>query len=477
MTDYNKDLFDENGRPIIAVAGTDTGLFDAYGRPYKALATPLAAPTGRSNDYTIAAYNAPDHVKAQADYVCTSITGGDTTALQAAVTAYKDIYLSEGDFYFTELTGVDNLRLHGAGKGTIIHKVITPSSLLVSNANSGQADVVVDDATGFTTGMLVELRDTAYFEQHTVSNIVGTTITLNANLNFSYTTARTARLHKEYNWFTSTGKTGIEVSDMTIKSDLPFVLASADHTPVSSGFTLVFTNCTKSLVKNVQFSNLSSLAVYFSSCTDSKVRDCFLDSIGDGGLDLLNCNNCSVESNTIRSWGCAGILDISGHDTTIIKNNIVGGAYSRIHAIVLDGSQDCTISLNAIKTIPIVGISDSGYGIRVQKANSTENPTGNSITGNTLSSIGKYAILVGANGGAGNIVSANTMTDVGYYGVWITEGGANINSVSGNTFTNCGTIDQTSLSYGGVYISGATTLENLVNGNIFNLCTNGIVYQ
>jgi hypothetical protein len=35
--DYTKDLFDENGRPIVVIAGSDNGTFDQFGRPQKAL--------------------------------------------------------------------------------------------------------------------------------------------------------------------------------------------------------------------------------------------------------------------------------------------------------------------------------------------------------------------------------------------------------------------------------------------------------
>lgn len=52
MVDYTKDLFDDKGRPIIRLAGVDTGLFDEYGRPIKALgdaitATAVLIPTGK----------------------------------------------------------------------------------------------------------------------------------------------------------------------------------------------------------------------------------------------------------------------------------------------------------------------------------------------------------------------------------------------------------------------------------------------
>ncbi len=43
MVDYSKDLFDDYGRPIIRLAGEETGLFDDYGRPIKAAGDAITA--------------------------------------------------------------------------------------------------------------------------------------------------------------------------------------------------------------------------------------------------------------------------------------------------------------------------------------------------------------------------------------------------------------------------------------------------
>jgi parallel beta-helix repeat protein len=69
------------------------------------------------------------------------------------------------------------------------------TSLLTSNANSGQAIIFVADATIFYIGQLLTISDSGHSESVVVSSIdTGSKITLTANLTNSYTTAATASI-------------------------------------------------------------------------------------------------------------------------------------------------------------------------------------------------------------------------------------------------------------------------------------------
>jgi hypothetical protein len=82
----------------------------------------LTAKTGRTSTYTIAASDAPAHVKAQAD-VTASATEANV-AIQAAITAgYKNIYLTEGSFPFgapVVAEKISSVKLTGSGDATIL---------------------------------------------------------------------------------------------------------------------------------------------------------------------------------------------------------------------------------------------------------------------------------------------------------------------------------------------------------------------
>jgi len=151
-TDYTKDLFDEYGRPIIAIAGAETGLEDAYGRPYKALAT-LPVPTGRAGSYIIAAADAPDTWKAQADALCDG--AADEVQINAAIAAgHRDILLSTGTFYLADSlqSEDDNLHLHGAGKATILTRTANITLIEISNASEVILEklALVSDRTAYS---------------------------------------------------------------------------------------------------------------------------------------------------------------------------------------------------------------------------------------------------------------------------------------------------------------------------------------
>jgi len=66
---------------------------------------------------------------------------------------------------------------------------------LASNANAAQADVVVSDGSRYWVGQPCTLKDSTYTESCTVSSISSNTITMTANLTYSYTTADDAVLY------------------------------------------------------------------------------------------------------------------------------------------------------------------------------------------------------------------------------------------------------------------------------------------
>ena len=113
-TSYFQNLKMDTGGISGAYTGSNITIGSNY---YATVGTGISAPTGRTASYVIAASDAPASVKAQADVVCTGTA--DDVVIQAAVTAgYKNIYLTEGEFNFTNPVVITNRTwLHGAGQG------------------------------------------------------------------------------------------------------------------------------------------------------------------------------------------------------------------------------------------------------------------------------------------------------------------------------------------------------------------------
>jgi hypothetical protein len=64
-----------------------------------------------------------------------------------------------------------------------------PETLLTSNANSGQKIVVVTSGFLFWIGKVVIIQDDNHYEEATIFEIAGNTLTLSQNLTYSYTTS------------------------------------------------------------------------------------------------------------------------------------------------------------------------------------------------------------------------------------------------------------------------------------------------
>ncbi len=383
--------------------------------------------TGRGATYVIAASDATATEIAQADYVST--TGDLPAAVTAALTAgAAEVKFSSGNFYADEITLGSTLKWSGMGDATILHKIISPDTTLASNANSGQADIVVTSATGFTVGMVIVIRDTAHFEPRTIQGIVGTTITLTQNLTYSYTTAASARAHREFDFITATSKTGIEISNMKIQSDLSFVLATTAHVSGSVGFTIALDTVTKSSVHDVHFYNLEAVAIEVKSSSDVQVFDNTIDTIGDGPIYIPSSSRVQVMGNNIRNYGCAAIYPLTSTEIVVANNIITNGDNSGAHAIVLDGTSYSTVTGNVIKLTRL-------EGILVTKQNSGSPSTYNTVSNNVVEDTKSEGILV---------TGATTVH----------------NTVNGNVIKGCAITSTT----GGLTFSSAT--DNLAEGNI-----------
>ena len=103
----------------------------------------------RSATYVVAASDAPDHVKAQADVVCDGVADDADIRYAFLTLGYKDVLLSEGNFTFAAdlfngyLVGTfDNWRLRGSGmRVTFIKMADATQKNIIMVAGLGEAEI------------------------------------------------------------------------------------------------------------------------------------------------------------------------------------------------------------------------------------------------------------------------------------------------------------------------------------------------
>jgi len=183
----------------------------------------LAGDNGRCATYTIAANDASNHVKAQADYVCDGTN--DDAEIQAAIDALPSsggkILLSAGTFAIGTSLSIErsDVIIEGQGQGTVLDvtalgaweagvavagSITETSATLASDASSGDITVTVSTGQGsnFSAGDWVRIRSEAVFnggsqkygEIRRVASVSGDDITLTEPITFDYATADTATI-------------------------------------------------------------------------------------------------------------------------------------------------------------------------------------------------------------------------------------------------------------------------------------------
>lgn len=128
---------------------SEQSLFPSFGNSGLSI---FGGSTGRSSTYVVAASDAPDHVKAQADYVCTGISDEDIINTYLAL---GDVKLSSGTFVITATHYISipsNRRLIGSGIDvTIISGAGSADSLtLIRNttqSGAGNTNIYISDMT------------------------------------------------------------------------------------------------------------------------------------------------------------------------------------------------------------------------------------------------------------------------------------------------------------------------------------------
>jgi len=122
---------------------------------------------------------------------------GDYSTIQEAVDALPssnagEILVKGGEYMLTQAVYVKDrtdLVIRGVGKATRLKVADKVQSNLVSDAASGQKDVVVTNGSLFQVGQHVSIKDSSNEEIGRIASISGNTLTMEENLTNSYTVA------------------------------------------------------------------------------------------------------------------------------------------------------------------------------------------------------------------------------------------------------------------------------------------------
>lgn len=310
----------------------------------------IDAPTGRGATYVVAASDAPAHVKAQADYVCTKVGAFDDfdtiaqTAIDAAASVNGTVAFTAGDFYPEHHVHVkSNVKLElgtatfywdvadGAVEGLFFAEgsVTATYSILASNCAKGANSVTVAGGEGalFAVGDYVWLGSTnvavtsadgafADGEFHKISSISTDTIYFDNTPTYrAYATADAATLTKlaMITNFEITGGNFIGSNDETV-------------TPTVASAMIRLYICSEFKVHNTRIIGLNNYGIYVCDCMRGEVHGNYLEVRSKTGLDCYpiavtgSCNNLDIHNNNISGGSHCFAANANTHGAPVMIN-------------------------------------------------------------------------------------------------------------------------------------------------------------
>jgi parallel beta-helix repeat protein len=392
----------------------------------------MGTATGCSGTAPVASAN-PD----AADYVVTSCTAAQTT-INAAITSLGaqggTVYLMEGVYIVdTTITVSNNIRLIGAGPGTILKLkdggmasglfilTVSGTGTEVSNMRIDGNNANVSPSTA--TGMSVSSTGT--------SSVAGTKITNTQIIGF---TSYGAQFGGSYNIFTNNtvngngtnGWQGIFVSSTfsTFSNNIingnwsgAFDLrgssnAISGNTITSNARGFVIQSAVNNVISGNTIQSNSSQAV-LSIGTNSGNTFAGNLFLSNGPFDLVGNNNV-ISGNTFQGWTL--IINGEAISLTSSNNNIIsgnkfhdGGGASRLNAIYLNAADGNTITNNDITD---TSCTTNCYAINITNSTSDNNYLADnrfSVTTGTASinDLGTGTIYANQTDGNGNLINRN----------------------------------------------------------------------
>ncbi len=257
----------------------------------------------------------------------------------------EDVYLGskvQDDFDDFRLTKADGSTLldqwqEGLTSGTEarywgeIHKV--GSSLLTGNANAGQKDVAVSDATVFAANDYVILIDNNGSEVCKIASIAVNTLTMESNLVNNYTTAANAKVcHAVYLCYNNSSATLLSDGEDTFPFFDHFDGDLSKWAGDTSGMSVASSICS---FQKADMGGVTAYGNVTGGLTLALRAYCklYANANGISGLELSNAANthrsalyCDVANNVIGSK--------DGTTSSDVASNITKGSYKTFDILV-----------------------------------------------------------------------------------------------------------------------------------------------
>lgn len=450
-------------------------------------------PTGRAATYVIAASDAPEICKAQAD-----IVDGGTNVIDSInvglASGYHDFYLSEGNFVAANDGNItqDNINIHGAGWSTVITVKDQTVTALTAQLTIGTKIVTVTSTTGFYAGEAVGIGDTP--DSYVIDTIDSPTqLTLTANATATYAIGKQCVSIMSTFYFTGDG---CSLSNLKIdgnSANWPVI-----STDCGAEYEIDFYNGNRFLVDRVEVTN-SRHRPLRGRGEDMIVTNCYFHDMSKyGGVHIegiagAEFTNVLVKDSTfIMPSGIAtttpAFLASFGDYLRVVNCHIFGGMSLRVTDnsivsgctftpndsvvythLILYGCQNVNVLGNLITGIKL-DLRDVTIGILYETKNIV-------VSGNSIANDGR--ILIAASIENINITS-NSFVNIPTYNALEATGGTgteikNIN-ISNNDFhtQSASGVVTVKLTYNnGVVFSGNT--EYASSSNQFISCDSVII--
>jgi hypothetical protein len=303
-------------------------------------------PTPSGATVVIASQDSHRNIRRHANYICNG--SDDQNIINTALTdgVNGKVIIADGTYTISNpILPQSNTSIELLGKIILAPPLVSD---LATDASTGQANVTVEDATGFQVGQWVAIIDDncpiqggstqtrKIGECTTISQINGNTITLSTNLaTRSYTTAANAYLTTYHSAILIDQENNITIDGRGIgeidynweaQSDLePIIPGSTEE--VSAGCCIASKGINTDYNENITLKNLylhdSDLHnIAFQYTQRSRISNCRLDAAHDKNILVYHANNLVIENNLLTNAVFEdGIIFYSGGTNSRLINN------------------------------------------------------------------------------------------------------------------------------------------------------------
>lgn len=262
---------------------------------------------------SVAAYNSI--YKDKADFVCDG--NNDQVEIQSAINALPSsggiVNLLDGKFNISmSIKPAKGCELKGQGRNSILYLGDAPNSLLSADADKGQANIRLVDASGFRVDMPIVIVSSKFQTVTKIKSIKGNTLTLNSKLTVAFTVASKTRVWTLFPVIDINGADDVVIKNLAIDGN-------------RSG--QVIYNATRSYCKEAGAHYESNVAIYIQGGSRNiAVENCYIANTQSHGI-LANGGgpNLNFINNRLENIGDKGITTVYVPGPGIISGNYIEG--------------------------------------------------------------------------------------------------------------------------------------------------------